>query len=231
MRSALRLLADQEFDWLAIGRLLLRLAVVHGKSRVTVAVDRTNWDFGKTAINFLVISIVVFGVGVPIVWTPLGKKRNSKTHERLDLLERFLELVPAHQIKVFLADREFIGTSWFIALQRRKIPYFIRVRNNQFVALPDGVRIKISALAQRLARAKPQTWPDAGLDGVSCSLSLKRLPDGELLAVVAHGLKPGDDPLEIYRQRRGIELCFACLKTKGFTIEDTHLRQAESSCQ
>jgi hypothetical protein len=71
------------------------LAGAQGQSRVTVAVDRTNWDFGKTAIHFLVISIVVFGVGIPIVWTQLGKKRNSKMLERLDLLERFLKLVPA----------------------------------------------------------------------------------------------------------------------------------------
>jgi hypothetical protein len=127
---------------------------------------------------------------------------------------------------VFLADRAFIGTSWFIALQKQKIPYVIRIRNNQFVTLPDAVRIKISALAKRLIPQKPQTWPEAGLDGVRCSLSLKRLPDGELLAVVAHGLKRSDDPLEIYRQRWGIELCFACLKTKGFSIEDTHLRHA-----
>lgn len=222
-----RLLAEQPFDCLVIGRLLLRLAGVQGKSCVTVAVDRTNWDFGKTAINFLVISIVVFGVGIPIVWTQLGKKGNSKTPERLDLLERFLELVPARQIKVFLADREFIGKSWFIALQKRKIPYAIRVRNNQFVTLPEGDRIKISALAKRLIRQKSQTWPDVELDGVPCSLSLKRLSDGEFLAVVAHGLKRSDDPLEIYRQRWGIELCFACLKTKGFNIEDTHLRHAD----
>ena len=84
-----RLLAEQVFDWSVIGRLLLRLAGIHAKSRVVVAVDRTNWNFGTTAINFLVISVVVSGIGVPVVWTQLGKKGNSKTSERLDLLERF----------------------------------------------------------------------------------------------------------------------------------------------
>ncbi len=59
---------------------------MHGKSRVVVAVDRTNWNLGETAINFLVIGIVVSGVGVPIVWAQLGKKGNGRTSERLDLL-------------------------------------------------------------------------------------------------------------------------------------------------
>lgn len=222
-----RFLADQAFDWIVIGRLMLKIAGVAAKNKFVVAVDRTNWDFGKTAINFLVISVVVCGVGVPIVWTQLGKKGNSKTSERLDLLERFLKIVPASQITVFLADREFIGKTWFKALQKRRIPYAIRVRNNQFVSLADGRRIKISALAGELKNQKSCTWPSVHLDGVPCTLSLKRLSKSDLLSVVSFGLKPSADPLETYRQRWAIELCFACLKTKGFDIESTHLRDSD----
>lgn len=224
MQRMRRFLADQSFDWIVIGRLMLRIAGVAGQKKFVVAVDRTNWDFGKTAVNFLVISVVVCGVGVPVVWTQLGKKGNSKTGERLDLLERFLKIVPATQITVFLADREFIGKAWFKALQKRHIPYAIRVRNNQFATLADGKRIKISALAEGQKNQKPRTWQDTNLDGVPCALSLKRLSDKDLLAVVSFGLKTCDDPLETYRQRWAIELCFACLKTKGFDIESTHLR-------
>lgn len=222
-----RFLAEQRFDWIVIGRLMLRISGVSGRSKFVVAVDRTNWDFGKTAINFLVISVVVCGVGVPIVWKQLGKKGNSKTAERVDLLARFLKIVPASQITVFLADREFIGKAWFKALQKRRIPYAIRVRNNQFATLADGRRIKIADLAKELKNQKPPTWPNINLDGVPCALSLKRLADKDLLAVVSFGLKPNDDPLETYRQRWSIELCFACLKTKGFDIESTHLRDAD----
>jgi hypothetical protein len=219
-----RFLAEQVFDWVVIGRLMLKIAGVAGQKKYTVAVDRTNWDFGGTAINFLVISIVVSGIGVPIVWTQLGKKGNSKTEERIGLLERFLKIVSASQIEVFLADREFIGKTWFKALQKRSIPYAIRVRNNQFATLADGKRIKISALASALKNQKPRTWQSVDLDGVPCTLSLKRLSEKDLLAVVSFGLKPSADPLETYRQRWAIELCFACLKTKGFDIESTHLR-------
>jgi transposase len=44
---------------------------------------------------------------------------------------------------------------------------------------------------------------------------------------VSFGLKASADPLETYRERWAIELCFACLKTKGFDIESTHLRHAD----
>ncbi len=217
-----RLLADQVFDWKIIGRLILQIAGVAGEKKFTIAVDRTNWDFGKTAINFLVISVVVHGIGIPVMWTQLGKKGNSKTPERVDLLKKFLEIVPAHKITVFLADREFIGKTWFKTLQEQKIPYAIRVRNNQFVTFSDGRRIKISALAKELTNEKPRTWKNVELDGVPCTLSLKRLNDGDLLAVVSFGLKASADPVEIYRQRWAIELCFACLKTKGFDLERAH---------
>lgn len=222
-----RLLKEQLFDSIGIGRLILRIAGVAGEEEFRVAVDRTNWDFGRTTINFLVISVVVCGIGIPVVWTQLGKKGNSKTSERVDLLERFLKIVPASQIAVFLADREFIGKAWFKVLQKHHIPYAIRVRNNQFVTLADGRRIKISALAKDLTEKKPRHWQDVDLDGVPCALSLKRLSNKDLLAVVSFGLKSGADPLETYRQRWAIELCFACLKTKGFDIESTHLRHAD----
>lgn len=222
-----RLLAHQNFDWEMIGKLILAIGGVPGTGKVTVAVDRTNWDLGGRFINFLVISVVVNGVGIPVVWEELGKKGNSKTKERVALLDRFLSVVPADRVRFFLADREFIGMAWFKALQDRGIPYAIRVRNNQFVTLENGKMVKISALAKTLKGQHSQTWPHVTMKGVGSSLSIKRLDDGKILAVVAFGLRKSADPLEIYRQRWGIELCFACLKTKGFNLEDTGLRHKE----
>ena len=128
---------------------------------------------------------------------------------------------------MLLADREFIGTAWFRALRQHGVPHAIRVRNNQLVVLADGRRIKVSVLAGTLRNQRPRSWNGVALDGVPCTLSLKRLPDKDLLAVVGFGLRGRDDPLETCRHRWAIELCFACLKTKGFNIEDTHLRHPD----
>lgn len=222
-----RLLAEQTFDWETIGRLILTIAGVPDTGKVTVTVDRTNGDLGGRFINFLVISVVVNGIGIPVAWEELGKKGNSKTNERIDLLERFLDIVPAERIRYFLADLEFIGATWFRALQERRIPYAIRVRANQFVVLANGKEIKISVLAKKLKGQRSQRWPTITMGGVSSSLSIKRLDDGDILAVVSFGLRKAADPLEVYRQRWGIELCFACLKKKGFNLEDTGLRDKD----
>jgi hypothetical protein len=178
-----RFLAEQVFDWIVSGRLMLRMAGVAGQQKFVVAVDRTNWDFGQTAINFVVISVVV-------VWTQLGKQGNSKTGAPLDLLARFLTIVPAAQITVFLADREFIGQAWFKAWQHRRIPDAIGVRHNQLVQLAAGPRIHIAELTQGLTTHKPGQWQKVARDGVPGTLSMKRLPDKDLLAVVSCGLKP-----------------------------------------
>ena len=82
-------------------------------------------------------------------------------------------------------------------------------------------------MAKDLTNQKSRHWKDVDLDGVPCALSLKRLSDKDLLAVVSFGLKTSDDPLETYRQRWAIELCFSSLKTKGFDIESTHLRHTD----
>jgi hypothetical protein len=33
-----------------------------------LAMDRTNWQFGKSHINILVVTVILNGVGLPIAW-------------------------------------------------------------------------------------------------------------------------------------------------------------------
>lgn len=216
-----RLLKDQVFDWAAVGRLLLFLSGC-GTKKLTVLVDRTNWDFGKHKINFLVISVVVGKLAVPIVWEQLPKKGNSNTKERLSLLDRFLGIVPPSRIRCLLADREFIGDSWFAALRKRRIHYAIRVRENLLVALSTGGTATVKSLGRKLKAGQSGHWPCVVVGQASMDMTIKRLADGGLLAVAHYGLGK-QDPLTLYRERWKIEMLFACLKRKGFNLEDTHL--------
>ena len=47
-----------------------------------LAMDRTNWQFGRRDINFLVIAIVVGAVSIPVVWKVLPKKTKRGNSER-----------------------------------------------------------------------------------------------------------------------------------------------------
>jgi len=50
--------------------------------------DRTNWDFGNTTINILMISVTWNGTGTPLIWTLLPTAGNSNSAERTGLLDR-----------------------------------------------------------------------------------------------------------------------------------------------
>lgn len=49
----------------------------------TLSVDRTNWKFGQTNINALVLAVVYQGVAFPLLFTMLDKRGNSSTAERI----------------------------------------------------------------------------------------------------------------------------------------------------
>ena len=57
------------------------------------------------------------------------------------------------------------------------------------------------------------------------TLTAMRLGDDWLL-IVSSGVDP-NQALEHYKQRWSIETLFGCLKTRGFNLEDTHLRHPE----
>ncbi len=63
----------------------------------TLAMDRTNWEFGKTTINILMIAVIWNDVGVPLIWTLLPSAGNSNTKARTDLLDRLHEAFAAAQ--------------------------------------------------------------------------------------------------------------------------------------
>jgi len=56
-----------------------------------LALDRTNWQWGKKNINVLMLSIVAEGTAIPLMWTFLNKQGASNTSERIELIERFIE--------------------------------------------------------------------------------------------------------------------------------------------
>ena len=64
-----------------------------------LALDRTNWAFGKTPINFLVLSVVWHGQGIPFFWKLLPHKGCSALADRMALIEAFLKLKSAGNIQ------------------------------------------------------------------------------------------------------------------------------------
>ena len=59
-----------------------------------LALDRTNWKFGRCHINFLMLGVVHENVCIPLFWILLDKAGNSNARERTDLMGRLNETFP-----------------------------------------------------------------------------------------------------------------------------------------
>ena len=222
VRRMNRLLKEQRIDYHAFGMLLLSLCDKDNRRCFQVTIDRTNWQYGERHINYLVIGIVVGDVSVPIVWQMLPKKGTSNTMERTRILQRFLKIVPAERISVFLADREFIGQAWFEVLQEKKVPFIIRLKLNNLIGISTLGLQDITQLSAPLKKNESLTIDRCTVFGVPVHVKIKRCANGELL-IVAYDHYHCACPVKIYRKRWTIETCFKCFKTAGFRLEDTHI--------
>lgn len=123
--------------------------------KCTLIIDRTNWKWGKTHINIMVLSVEHFGIGIPLFWTVLKKGGNSSTTDRIHILRKVIKAIGAENIHVLLADREFIGESWFRFLIEENTPFIIRTKQNFKVkGLRNGYAVPIVELLKKLGRKK-----------------------------------------------------------------------------
>jgi len=207
----------------SIGKLIVS-RVPKPQGGYVLAMDRTNWRFGRTDISFLVISIVTGSASIPLVWKVLPKKTkrgNSKTNQRIALTRKLLKLLPADQIHVITMDREFLGQAWLTWLDQRDIPFVVRIKTNTQI----GGRSALSFA--RSSKYTPLEREDSF--GLKLFFARKNLGKGtryDQLLVLSNRFS-GVNALELYRKRWGIERLFWHLKQKGFDLEATHITDAK----
>jgi hypothetical protein len=228
IRRLQRLFGNLVFNYHCIALMLYAKLGIQGK--VTILLDRTNWDYGKSHINIFVAAALYRPLGsnqsfaIPIVWEVFDKKGNSNTQERKRLINRLLHVIEKENIEAILGDREFIGQEWIQFLHDENIPFIIRIKNNMYVEY-GGKRIKVSELTKAVVCGKKVKF-DVQLDNVKIQLAATKSTNNELVVVIASiGLK--DDLLDQYRLRWLIELFFKSIKSKGFDIENTHMTDPE----
>ncbi|MBL0230606.1 MAG: hypothetical protein IPP76_07315 [Moraxellaceae bacterium] len=78
---------------------------------------------GQNGHQFLTLAVVYQGVAIPVYWLVLNKKGNSNQRERICLIHRFIRQFGRDNIKGILADREFIGSEWWLWLTENEIPF------------------------------------------------------------------------------------------------------------
>lgn len=206
IRRLQRFFKEQPFDFHLFAVLIYTLSNI-GKQKVCIALDRTNWDFGIFPINFLFITVIWGKISIPIVWSLLGKEGNSNTAERIDLVKKFLKIIPTSQILCFLGDREFIGKEWFDFLNENNIPFAMRIKSSTKVRHSNGGSVPIKNLFYCL-QIREYLQIDTKIWGIQVQISGMKLPDGKWLIIAS----PQKLDLDI-------------LETKGFNFERTHLKE------
>ncbi|NCD18225.1 MAG: IS4 family transposase, partial [Actinobacteria bacterium] len=217
------------FDGDEIARLLVEIMGLSGKPW-HLALDRTNWKFGRVHINILMLGVVHGKVCVPLFWCLLDKAGNSNASERTRLMSRLVKTFPDQKIACLTGDREFIGGEWMLWLHEQQIPFVLRLRENMHIRKESHVPVSLCVHARSLKRRDKRvltgTWflgrRERDDPGVPVKIALMRLKTGELLAVAASGV-PVKKALAAYRGRWGIETLFSCMKSRGLGMEDTHM--------
>ena len=211
-----------------IARLIVDIMGLSGKPW-HLALDRTNWKFGRRHVNILMLGIVHGKVCIPLFWVLLGKVGNSNAGERTELIARLCEVFPEQPVASLSGDREFIGERWMNWRHERGIPFVLRLKENMFAWNEEHVPVKLSAHARHLKKRQSRIlkgiWylgRDPAKPATPVKIAMLRLKTGEMLIVAVSGIRI-KTALAIYRNRWGIETLFSCLKTRGLGLEDTHM--------
>ena len=224
LRRIQRFFADFSIDKDKIAAVLFSLLPC--KSNLVISIDRTNWQFGKTDINIFMLSVCYDGVAFPVLWKMLPKKGNSNGKERIALLNRFIKIFGKACIEAIVADREFIGNDWLMFLQSEQLAYHIRIKDNMWFTKPGGEKLRMSWLLQGCRIREGYHHPKMlYLDQALVYVSGMKLNNGEYLIIVSYNQQ--HQALHSYKQRWQIETMFKAFKTKGFNMEDTHLRDTD----
>jgi hypothetical protein len=225
-RRVRRFFSEFSFDRKIIIPIVCALFDLRGK-KLLLILDRTNWKWGRTNINILLISLAYQGIGIPIFWTVSNRDGASSTGERISALKEVLKQIGSRRIEAFLADREFIGEEWFRFLRKAKIPFVIRCKKN---TLASGIQAncQVTLLELWKKRIKETTILNHAVViwGELLYVSMCQKKGAKEPMIVVSNYK-FEDPIGLYRKRWEIEVLFSCLKTRGFCMEDTHMTSPE----
>lgn len=106
-----------------------------------LALDGTSWEFGDKKIHLLTLSVVYCGVSIPIWWEDLDKKGTSNFKERKRVIRNACKFLDLSGL-ILLADREYIGRSWFKYLKNKKIDFVIRLKAKAYKEQVDAASLE-----------------------------------------------------------------------------------------
>lgn len=210
------------WDYEQLAFLLVMLLGESGKIRLCM--DRTEWGFGSYQVNILMLMACHGDKHVPLYWELLeNNSGNSNSQNRIDLLQKVINLVGVARIGLVVADREFVGHDWLKFLKENHIHFCIRMPKHHLIERMDGQINQAEVLASKQALY----LKDCLVDGVWVNVYLKKLEDREDLLYLIGTMADPKHLGQVYRRRWTIETMFQSFKKRGFDLEKTHFKSAD----
>ena len=209
-----------------VGMLQATMSLLEKKSQHLI-LDGSSWRWGGRKYHFLTLSVLYQGVSIPLWWQDLKKLGISSQWQR-ELMLRVVLKVVRLKGKVLLADREYIGTKWFDALQRAGIGFVIRLRKGNY---EQQIELKGKPVSKLENKAKAQAgklvWKKFMLQGHSYCYVLKayRTRNGKLAFLRLITTLTPAKAMESYGCRYRVESMFRHLKSNGFNLESLHVKK------
>lgn len=216
-----RFFSTFELDFIWIARWIYSL-FFNSQQKIYIAIDRTNWYWGKAKINVFMLSICYEGIAIPIFWRLLNKAGSTTAQEQIELLSRFIKTFGKESIQGVLGDREFPNKALIAWLVEESIPFYLRIKGNVDICIGNK-KFKTSAqLFNHLAAYQQQIFGmKVTIFGQSLYLAGSKHSREDLMIVVTN--QPPKNAIACYLRRWEIETLFAALKTKGWRFEDTRV--------
>lgn len=214
--------ANYSLDYLQLSTILYQF-LPQGKY-LYLSIDRSNWQFGRKDINFLVVTAYCKGVGIPLWFEllPKQKRGNSTETDRMHVLKPIITLFAKHREIVLTGDREFIGERWIGFLLKNQVKFYMRLRNNIYIA-HQGEQKKAS---QWLGEASHCFLDNICLYGYFLSVGIQKdLKNDDPITILTNTF--ARQAVKQYKKRWAIEVFFQSIKKRGFRLEDTHLKDDE----
>ncbi len=218
-------LSNFEMDFNIIAKLLISFLPTMEKYVITI--DRTNWKSGNLNINILFLAIAYKGIAFPIIFKLLlkvdneneCKRGNSNTKERIELIQKFIDIFGIEKIDFVTGDREFIGQTWVQWLSNIGVSYVLRIRDNIKIFNSKGQYQSVK-LSFKYLKIDESLTISRTIFGLKLNIIGIKLENNQYLILITN-YKNSLDSLEMYKRRWEIETMFAAFKKKGFNLEDT----------
>jgi len=220
-RRLQRFFSQFEMDFTKIARWIFKL-FFREDQKFYLLMDRTNWYWGKKKINIFMLSIAYEGLAIPLFWKMLPKAGNSDFKERKALILEFIKNFGTQGIEGLLADREFGSGQFFKWLNKKNIPFYIRIKEGSVVGIKTKKFLVAKKLFKHLQLKKMDIFNMAvEIFGEKVYLAGARSERGELMIVATN--KNPKVAIATYLRRWEIESLFQSLKGRGFNLEATHM--------